>query len=154
MPKPLKPSAVKLLERVIAHIEEEPKRFDIAQWGYKKSKLVDGPACGTVACIAGWTLLLHARPDERAKSLRARSLKGMWTALGLAWDDYGGVLDTDIGVRVAKLLDITNTEADRLFLLTSWPEPYRSRYIDAKLDPIARGAVAVERIRRFIRTRT
>lgn len=59
-----------LLEDVIKAIDEEPNRFDWAEWacdverdGACGAYDVTQPACGTQACVSGWIgLLTDARP--------------------------------------------------------------------------------------------
>ena len=41
-----------LAKLVLKQVHAEPERFDMDQWGYND-------ACGTVACLAGWALLVH-----------------------------------------------------------------------------------------------
>lgn len=61
-------NAYDLISDVIKAIEGEPKRFDMGDWFVhispsilKKNKqlLQRFPACGTVACLAGWIVVLH-----------------------------------------------------------------------------------------------
>lgn len=61
-------NAYDLVSDVIRVIEEEPKRFDMADWldhimpsRVKKTKSLQEryPACGTVACVAGWIVTLR-----------------------------------------------------------------------------------------------
>lgn len=79
---------VELLQRVKAHILEEPKRFIMSRWigkhtpgsqmGFHDSKIDIGrryPACGTVtvACIAGWTCLLAGEEPFLGSDTQARA---------------------------------------------------------------------------------
>lgn len=44
----------KMLARlVLKQVHAEPERFSMDHWGYNRA------ACGTVACLAGWALLVH-----------------------------------------------------------------------------------------------
>jgi len=60
---------VKLLQRVIKHILDEPRRLRQACWiserggaEYRYAVIEDlAPPCGTVACFAGWVSLLSKR---------------------------------------------------------------------------------------------
>lgn len=55
--KDVEMSAYDLLERVCEVILEEPKRYDQGNWLFDCKKQwdgQDGPACGTVGCVAGW----------------------------------------------------------------------------------------------------
>lgn len=47
---------VKLLQRVLAHIEADPAHWDQDAWA------VQAPGCGTAYCFAGWAVALAA-PD-------------------------------------------------------------------------------------------
>lgn len=42
----------KLLRAVLTQIEDHPKQFDMSVWGETER------SCGTVACLAGWALIL------------------------------------------------------------------------------------------------
>lgn len=63
--QPKAKTAYELLEQVIAHIKEEPKRYAQATWGARNSDAIKavGPAtvppCGTIACRAGWIVALN-----------------------------------------------------------------------------------------------
>lgn len=55
---------VSLLKKVRRIITEEPKRLRMADWGLTltKNQIMhddEAPACGTVACLAGWIILAH-----------------------------------------------------------------------------------------------
>ena len=52
---------IKLLQRIKAHILEEPKRYEQATYGAKLLPEEGGPACGTVACLAGWAVVLSGK---------------------------------------------------------------------------------------------
>src|ERR1700739_464311 len=73
----LNKEAVKLLRQVKDHILEEPKRLSMGSWmviyptGFPTSASWL-PACGTVGCIAGWTVLLHDRKSWQARLRRVR----------------------------------------------------------------------------------
>jgi hypothetical protein len=58
---------VKLLRKVRKLIAEEPARLGMEYWGIKVKDMIvkpkDPPPCGTVACLAGWTVLA-ARPKK------------------------------------------------------------------------------------------
>lgn len=103
---------VELLRKVQKHILEEPLRVDMGNWridgkfrleslGVKPEKI---PACGTIACIAGWAdLLANGRLDEDL-----------------------------IFARAIGALAIDDNQADILFHDDEWPadlyyEPYESQ---------------------------
>ncbi len=45
---------VELIEKILKHIDEEPKRLDMNAW-------VKDRECGTTACVAGWACILDGR---------------------------------------------------------------------------------------------
>lgn len=132
---------VRLLRRVKRHILAEPRRlFMSAVYTTKQleggSEVFDGDngkqrfaACGTAACIAGWTLILSK------KSLVS-----------------GG----DGMTKAAHLLGMGSThsygvEAASLFHLCYWPDKFQKRY-DAAKRSAGRARVAAARIEHFIKT--
>lgn len=110
---------VRLLRRVRAHILEEPNRLRMSDWkltaapgdlvGVRTTALSMWgettqrvPACGTVACIAGWTQELGApKSVGYTPNVAARLL----------------------GLRKAP---------NELFLVSNWPEPFQSQYLRAR----------------------
>lgn len=112
---------VKLLQAIKKHILAEPKRLDMGNWGFKRDKANDGPACGTVGCIAGWAVLLtHPSLIGRKEDFTPAKLKKFSNAMGNAEEDAPGLLKINIGT------------ADRLFYVDRWPEPFRQDYLDAE----------------------
>lgn len=91
-----------LLRRVIAHITEEPKRYDQRWWADR----VEGegtPVCKTVGCIAGWAVLLMS-PRKTWEELIEK--------------DYGNIKNpTNFSFREEgqRLLGLTGKEANVLF---------------------------------------
>ena len=72
----LNPEAVALLQRVKAHILEEPRRVYMEDWRRlgKAAKETTNPPCGTVACVAGWAVeLAHPNP-RRVRNFADRAL--------------------------------------------------------------------------------
>lgn len=76
---------VALLQKVKAHILEEPNRFAMEDFWLSGGCLlaaIEGkeirprkiPACGTVACIAGWACLLKGIPTRDICHTRAAKL--------------------------------------------------------------------------------
>ena len=62
------PVNVKLLKKVRKLIAEEPKRLNMGLWGSQLRRGRSRPPCGTVACLAGWTILA-SRPISTWRSL-------------------------------------------------------------------------------------
>src|SRR5258708_2938544 len=66
------PVNVELLKKVRDKIADEPRRLVMDLWGAKVVNLTAEnrpqfpPACGTVACLAGWAVLC-ARPELEEK---------------------------------------------------------------------------------------
>ena len=131
----------KLLERVKKHILEEPRRFHMDYFGTaaenvdpnNEDEVWEAPACGTVACIAGWATGLRGKkkyPDLKAV-LRANE---------------------DTGI---EALGITGDQAQDLFYTDNWPYGLGNDYEDALQDHDYNLAaeIAVERIDLFIVSR-
>lgn len=83
-------NAYDLLSDVVAAILEEPKRFDMRDWYLGPShtwkyRRAQRPACGTIACIAGWTVAL-AQPTDPDSNGPTRALL---TLLGEELPDLG-----------------------------------------------------------------
>jgi|SRR5882757_256323 len=91
---------VELLQKVKDHILAEPAKFDVNLFECNHP-------CGTTRCIGGWAHFLHNPTDPIAgphfhPDTREFIYPGQY-ALGL-----------------------TSTEAERLFMITDWPEEFRS----------------------------
>lgn len=80
--RPKKPrTAYELLDLVAKHILEEPKRYYQGLWVTKTESVIEArmgavPACGTMACRAGWIVALHDGLDSKAiaSEMRRRSI--------------------------------------------------------------------------------
>ena len=60
-------NAYDLLEDVIACIEQEPKRLDMREWlvtDMPRNRAY--PQCGTIGCVAGWTVALSTGSDNKS----------------------------------------------------------------------------------------
>lgn len=134
------PEAAKKLRTVAKHILEEPLRLYMDNWvlDVKKSSYFaeevedfNGalPPCGTVACIAGWTVMLFG--------LQARLPLRASMYLGSACD----ILD----------LDEFSPLGMRLFHTSDWPTKYMDQYVLARTAK-GRARVTAERIEHFIHT--
>jgi len=119
---------VKLLRKVAKFILAKPKRFDMANFGYRLPKKNGGPECGTVACIAGWAVILSQGIPQRADVPMPSigRLEGM-VALG-----------------------ISDEQAQRLFYTEPWPKQFAEYDRDQTLKA---ARIAVKRIEHFIRTK-
>lgn len=124
---------VPLLRAIQKHILEVPNRLimdDLVNDIPPGESVYDGgvefeaPACGTVACIAGWACLLVEGKEG-------------WTSLPHA----------------ARLLGLDNVNVlkDRLFLTAYWPFKYKERWCAAKL-PTQRAQIVSDLIDEVIAT--
>lgn len=125
----------KLLNKIIRHILEKPKRFNMNVLA-KKSKLT---TCGTAACIAGWAVLLTKAEKYDKKSFHSLINSGYISF----W--YAG----------AVALGLDAVAARQLFEVYNWPTRYRAPFQQAEHLGHHRKAVeiAVRRIRHFIKTK-
>lgn len=125
---------VRLLRKVQKAILAHAAHFDMGEWGKglrADEVLHDEPPeseCGTVACIAGFTVLIEDGRTGDNVATRAAEL------LNLDYD-----------------YDRNDSTGDMLFLLSNWPTRFRARYRKAQRN-ITRARIAVERINHFIVT--
>lgn len=133
---------VKLLRQVKRHIQEEPKRLNMSEWGTLALYLPKNrrPACGTVACIAGWACLLN-QPEligvSRKNKQKVRTfVQLMFNASGIA----------------QALLGLTPDEGGRLFHVTNWPEEFKYQYWNAE-QSASEAKITAARIEHFIKTK-
>jgi hypothetical protein len=131
---------VKLLRRIQKHIIEEPRRFFMegfvvkakseSEWKSKSLWYNDistqMPPCKTAACIAG-TANLITGGRNLAASTRAAKLLGVPTFRESRWKPHF------------------------LFQIDGWPEPFQSRYMNAKTSK-TRAKIACARIDYLIKT--
>lgn len=133
------PKGARLLRKVAKHILAEPKRFAMSWWygeGTPGQPLTQGffterhisklivPECGTVACIAGWAVLLTD-------------------------GNNGYQSGADIHRRAIELLG--DAAEDALFGTLTWPTRFAERYHHAKTRR-GKATAAVDRIEHFIKT--
>lgn len=142
---------VELLERVKAHILEEPRRFDMSTFVARASdpSLLLAPdmrpACGTVACIAGWAVFLSSGLPKKITEDLYESIESHAAGLlglGLEAGDLDDEEDDPDG----------ESEVSRLFYVPNWPAEFRRRYRHTENDPTARARVAADRIDHFLKT--
>jgi len=136
----MEPEVKILLRRVEKAILKEPRRMRMNTFGDKRSRknTKNIPPCATQACIGGhivWQLnpVLFTRAVEEGD---------------IDWIEH----------RARQALQLTQVEANRLFLFKSWnygsegwPKEFSVAYNKAK-TPHKRAKVAVARIEHFIRT--
>ena len=131
---------VKLLRKIQKHILEEPRRFfmgDFIEKGRSGSMIPSDngteqviPACGTVACIAGWACLFNGL--RKPNLMKAKALLGLPDSLDRP--DWW-----------------TNGNGGALFYDDKWPTKFRTPYGKAKL-PMTRAKIAAARIEHLIAT--
>ncbi len=90
--------------------------------------------CGTTCCIAGWAISLQT---EEKTPLAGKMFKYRTDGL-----------NEDLG---AQYLDLTSSQAVRLFSANYWPEYFQDQY-DAAETYIERAQIAAKRIDHFIAT--
>lgn len=124
---------VELLQKVKAHILEEPNRFVMGEWISKRhpgavirdesadNAHIVTPSCGTIGCIAGWTVLLAEGAECRTD---------------------------DVCRRAAALLGISGTE-QHLFYVDEWNLEDQERWEEAEA-PEERVHIAADVIDDFI----
>lgn len=107
---------VKLLDKVIEHIKEEPRRIDMSMWREEVPKKIS--PCGTIGCIAGWAdSLSKQKISEEAVN-----------------DYYSELISSPIGIRAALKLGLTETQASELFFTAQWPTELRRKLVQAEAE--------------------
>lgn len=116
---------IELLQRVKQHILAEPRRLNMGTWVSTVGKTVpafagvygrdeaDLPPCGTVACVAGWAVLLsrfNGKPEEYAAFMRERNTL------------FPDSLTSSIG---QEELGLSPSQMETLFYVGRWPERFR-----------------------------
>lgn len=112
-PKLTRPtSAYEMLSQVAKLIEREPKRYDQESWIrylYKKDTYVGSPrqwpACGTIACVAGWVEVLRTSPRRTSKYDKGVSNRAA-RALGLNGEQEFELFDGGVIFKMARDLGI------------------------------------------------
>lgn len=185
--KKLSKKTINLLRKIERHILAEPRRLNMKRWGTvydlskfaKLKKLIQGnatyipgvqedvaknmPPCGTVGCIAGWTVFL-SKPKivDVLAAKAADSTVDTTTQDGEAYVRVGQEqLSGDAIYSAQDILGLEPDQAKRLFYFSNmvsnmhgyyhWPLKFEDAYRNAK-TPRARAKVTVERIEHFIKT--
>lgn len=130
---------IELLQKVKQAILDEPRKMDMNVWfdrfwadeeekvrvlrllGKEEAQL---PPCGTIGCIAGWSVLLGSSMDP-------------------------GEL-VHVGSTAARLLDLDFEQAYDLFHTTTWPSDLREKLSDSEPGTIEYAQVVAEAIDRYI----
>lgn len=126
---------VELLQRIKAHILEEPKRYFQQIYGSRVAPENGGPACGTVACLAGWAVILSGEE---------------------LFQDYDGVslVRGDVERRAYQLTGIPENGAVGSPFATAafWPAPFARQWYTAPSTE-AKARVAADYIDFIIATK-
>jgi hypothetical protein len=118
----------KLFERIAAVIEQAPEDFDMSSWeGRRRNE--DGEICGTTHCIAGWAIVLSTGQNFLRQ-----------------WSDYPEKVSNE----AARLLEISEEQADSLFHVFSWPGEFKHNWLDN--DDQGQAKTGIARIRHFMET--
>lgn len=129
----------RLLNKIKRIFQAEPRRLEMRDFLAFASGL-DGPACETIGCIAGWAALLNRwKGNQPFKSAAAEAMS----------------LEGEIGslaVQGQQALRLTDGQANRLFYPDNWPKDLWSEYNKAR-SAKGRVAATIKRINLFIRTR-
>lgn len=132
--KPYKLRGTRLLAAIVAFILAEPKRFNMELFTQEVSpNAPDAPACGTVACLAGWADVLTS---------------------GYV-DTYSNGMNGGVEQRAIEVLQLTKEEANSLFYVHKWPEPFREQfgdvlYVNTPRARVKRAEIAAARVQDFI----
>lgn len=122
---------VELFEKIKTHVREEPKRLYMGDWVMRKLPSLDDnrpdffPECGTVACMAGWAVLLNTPLDP----LYVRSYL--------------------VESQARKALDIDGEQASGLFYVGNWPKEFLRAYTGTE-DRKERAEIFCSRIDHFL----
>jgi len=131
---------VKLLRKIQKHILAEPRRLNMSHWAAPSH---DAP-CGTMACIAGWAVILTKRRGAEKFRRVAERL-----GIGLFPDPKRITLNPSTVAAKALRLDLDQKE--KLFHTYGWPWNFREKYLNAE-NPRIRARAASDRIDHFIAT--
>jgi hypothetical protein len=141
-----------LLRKIAADFKAHPEKLFMADWGVLQE-------CNTMCCIGGDALLQHGATVVKLRfksnydgelayrfktnpSLRRR-LRRHFVRL-----TRHGYID-DPASAAAAVLQLSPTQAQRLFLLQMWPPKYSEMYGNAKTAK-GRAQATIRRINRFI----
>lgn len=129
---------VKLLNEIKEMVLAEPRRLNMYGWGVTGLQYGENtddltPPCGTVACFAGWAILLKLKPEVT----QVRSVPFF--------------VDEDPQESAERYLRLSREQSDKLFFTDNWPKRFSNRYRLAD-TPQKRAAIAAKRIDFFVAT--
>lgn len=129
---------VELLLEVKKTILAEPKRLNMRKWLDVVRSGKGNPSCGTVACIAGWAMVLSS-PRRKSFKKTANTVIDEQSFLGMEID-------------AQEKLGITDSQAQRLFYTDNWPMKFWQAY-EVASGPVEQAQAAADRIDHFIKTK-
>ncbi len=105
----------KLLRKVQRFIKAEPRRLNMYDFGYVTDSKA-GPPYGTVACIGGWAVIL----SDTSKKSNAQKCEAFVNTYQSSHS------------QARKALQLTESQAARLFYLDQWPSYLHEAYLQDK----------------------
>lgn len=168
---------IELLNKIVAHAEEEPRRFNMHTWYEDVSGVLTGqdtardangvagtelfedesdvPPCGAVGCLAGTACILSGKASvENEEVINGRNVITYFRPSN-GWFEAG-----------RDALDLTREQAESLFFSDAyladsnawssgkhyWPEPFATEYTKNRFNPEARVQILKRRVAHFIAT--
>lgn len=125
-----------LFRKIIKAIRDEPRRFNMGNWIITDDR--EAP-CGTTACIAGFAVIL-SKPKYQWKKTAASLLSRYRKSEKFLFE-----------VEAAKLLRISESQADDLFFVSGWPDRFARRFNNAR-NREAEAKVVIARIEHFMKS--
>lgn len=142
---------VPLLRKVQAYILTNPEHFNQSRW-------CDEAACGTVACIAGWALILRSReplprrglsPIEALRRITRITIPPSIRSISDLPEQISDRIYPRIHGDATRALKLEPHIAQRVFHIDMWPEPFQTLH-KAAPSPSTRACVAAARIEYLI----
>lgn len=123
-----------LLLEVAQHVETHPEQLDMYTWGKESGEVVGS------ASLMGETIEIFSnRFTVGCMACRAVLLSG-------------GDMDGNNAAQAQRVCGLTFEQAQRLFYVENWPEPFKGNFEEHDEDIEGRGWITAERIRHFIGT--
>lgn len=157
-PRGLSPKTLDILRAVKKRIMAEPASLRMEDWVIPGNTDLrdetDDSFCGTTACIGGHAVL--AAGMLRAKLPKDASVDetSSWTRKAkreLQFREVDGWLLGGAEALMRQTMDLTPSQADRLFHVEGWPRLHRHAYEQAR-SPEHRAVSTLARIDHFIAT--
>jgi hypothetical protein len=121
---------VKLLQRVKKIITRRPLQFLMEAWFEAVGKADNN--CGTAACIAGWVITCDQQAGKKKKLKPLLAAKTFYKDFDpQSGSCLSGTYAGQIQPKAQKILNISSSQAKRLFVLDYWPPQFRYAYHDA-----------------------